>query len=137
MSSPMSAGPVAGELRESLARKRRDIENLHRNGALGGQVSSALTELYDRTIVRACQDALERLPAADRPEVVRSLAIVATGGYGRGDMAPFSDIDLLFLLAPRARPIVREVVSSLVRDLWDIGMKLSQSVRSPRECISF
>ena len=133
----MGEATVAGGLRESLARKRREIEALHRNGALGGQVSSAFTDLYDRTIVGAFRQALERVPSAARAEVARSLALVAVGGYGRGDLAPFSDIDLLFLVAPRACPEVKETVSALVRDLWDIGMKLSQSVRTPADCVAF
>ncbi len=124
-------------LKDLLARGRREIEAIHRQGALGGQVSSALTDLYDRIIVRAYQEAVERLPQGDRPSLLRDLALVAVGGYGRGDMAPFSDVDLLLLHAPRAGPVVQEVVRALVRDLWDIGVKLSQSVRTPGGCIDF
>jgi [protein-PII] uridylyltransferase len=126
-----------GGLRESLAKGRKDIEALHRNGALGGQVCSALADLYDRTIARAWQDSVERLPPADRPAVLGDLALVAVGGYGRGDLAPYSDIDLLFLHSRRAGPAVRDSVSGLVRVLWDVGLKLSQSVRTPSGCSEF
>ncbi|HXG62946.1 MAG TPA: [protein-PII] uridylyltransferase [Planctomycetota bacterium] len=128
---------AAGGLKEGLARERLQIEALHRAGALGGQVSSALTDLYDRAVGRAYREAVERLPAAERPHVLRELALVAVGGYGRGDMAPYSDVDLLFLHVRRPRASVLELVSALVRDLWDAGLKLSQSVRSPSDAIAF
>src|ERR1043166_3383156 len=137
MSGSMSDAAISGGLKESLLRKREEIRTLHRNGALGGQVSSALTDIYDRTIVLSYQRALERLPARERQEAGRHLALAAVGGYGRGDLAPFSDIDLLFLLSPSTRDAVKEIVSTLVRELWDTGLKLSQSVRTPAECIAF
>ncbi len=133
----MGDATVAGGLKETLEIKRREILGLHRNGALGAQVSSALTDLSDRAIVLAFQQAMERVAPGDRPHVLGSLALVAVGGYGRGDMAPFSDIDLLFLVSRKPRPVVKEIVSALVRDLWDVGLKLSQSVRTPADCISF
>jgi [protein-PII] uridylyltransferase len=137
MAGPMGVAVVASELKESLLRKRQELLSLHRNGALGVQICSALTDLCDRTLVVAWQGALEHVPAGERPEVARSLALAAVGGYGRGDLAPYSDIDLLFLLSPRPRPGVKEVVSALVRDLWDIGLKLSQSVRTPADAVAF
>ncbi len=131
----MGPVPAAQELKDLLTLERREIESLHRGGALGGQVSSALTDLYDRIILRAYEEAVGRMPAAGRPRLLRDLALVAVGGYGRGDVAPFSDVDLLFLHAPRAHAAVQGLVSALVRDLWDIGLKLSQSVRTPADCV--
>jgi [protein-PII] uridylyltransferase len=124
-------------LKDLVARERRDIQALHCGGALGGQVSSALTDLYDRVVVRAYQEAIGRLAPASRPPVLRDLAVVAVGGYGRGHVAPFSDVDLLFLHARRPAPVVLEVASALVRDLWDVGLKVSQSVRTAADCIAF
>lgn len=124
------------DLKEFLARERREIQGLHRGGALGEQVASAFTDLYDRVVIRAYQEAMERVPAAARPGVIRDLALVAVGGYGRGDLAPFSDVDLLFLRSRRASPAVLELVSALVRNLWDVGLKLSQSVRTAADCIA-
>lgn len=136
---PRLAGDVAvvRDLQNTLAQGRRDVLALHRAGALGVQVSAALTDLYDRVIDRAYRDAIERVPAAGRPRVLRDLALVAVGGYGRGDLAPYSDVDLLFLHAPRAHPAVRDLSAFLVRDLWDIGLKLGHSVRSPTDCVAF
>lgn len=124
-------------LKETLAHERRQVEALHRAGALGGQVSSALTDLYDRVVGRCYREAVERLPVSERPYALRELALVAVGGYGRGDVSPYSDVDLLFLHVHRPRSSVLELVSALVRDLWDAGLKLSQSVRSPSDAIAF
>jgi len=63
------------------------------------------------------------------------IALLAVGGYGRGELFPCSDIDLL-ILTPKeeAQAAIREPLSLLLRDLWDAGMRVSQSVRPPREC---
>jgi [protein-PII] uridylyltransferase len=128
---------VQSPLREQVRREREKVRALHEGGAQGGQVASALTDLYDRVIAAAWRAAVERVPAAERPRLLRDLAVVAVGGYGRADCAPYSDIDLLFLHPRRLHPAIQEVVNGLVRELWDIGLKLSQSVRSPAECVAF
>jgi [protein-PII] uridylyltransferase len=63
------------------------------------------------------------------------LAIVAVGGYGRGELAPFSDIDLLFLLPYKQTPHTEQVVEYLLYLLWDLGLKIGQSTRSVDECL--
>ncbi len=138
---PKTADPARAlglplELRDLLAQGRRDIEALHRGGALGVQVVAALSDLFDRIVERAYRAALESVPLEERPGVLQELAVVAVGGYGRGDPSPHSDADLLFLHPPRPRPIIREIVARLVRDLWDIGLKLGHSVRSANDCIA-
>lgn len=62
-------------------------------------------------------------------------AVVACGGYGRRELAPFSDIDILFLIDENASEIQRERVLFLVYLLWDAGMKTGYAVRTPRECV--
>ena len=62
-------------------------------------------------------------------------AAVACGGYGRRELAPFSDIDILLLIDENASEIQRERVLYLVYLLWDAGMKIGYAVRTPRECV--
>ena len=57
------------------------------------------------------------------------------GGYGRGELAPFSDIDLL-ILPPIMHQIVIDAISTFVSNLWDIGLEAGQSVRTIRESIN-
>ncbi len=133
----MAEPPAPTSLRDQLQRERDDIRALHRQGALGAQVSTALSDLYDRVIVAAFHEAIGQLPSADRPRLLNGLALVAVGGYGRSELSPHSDLDLLFLHPPRPHPAVQELVNRLVRGLWDTGVKLSQSVRTPGDAAAF
>jgi [protein-PII] uridylyltransferase len=63
------------------------------------------------------------------------LAIIAVGGYGRGELAPYSDIDLLFLLPYKRTPHTEQVVEYLLYLLWDLGLKIGHSTRSVDECL--
>ena len=63
------------------------------------------------------------------------LAIVAVGGYGRGELAPYSDVDLLFLLPYKRTPHTEQVVEYLLYLLWDLGLKIGQATRSVDECL--
>lgn len=63
------------------------------------------------------------------------MAIVAVGGYGRGELSPKSDIDLLFLLKPKSNPEIEKLVEYVLYMLWDLGLKVGHSTRSVDECI--
>ncbi|MFC3606428.1 [protein-PII] uridylyltransferase [Stutzerimonas tarimensis] len=62
------------------------------------------------------------------------IALIAVGGYGRGELHPYSDIDLLILLSEDSREIYRSPIESFLTLLWDIGLEVGQSVRSVAEC---
>jgi [protein-PII] uridylyltransferase len=61
--------------------------------------------------------------------------MVAVGGYGRGELAPFSDIDLLFLLNYKISPHSEQVVEYVLYMLWDLGLKVGHATRSIDECM--
>ena len=64
------------------------------------------------------------------------LAMAATGGYGRSTLAPFSDIDLLFLTDAKAAPLrVERAVEFILYFLWDLGLKVGHATRSIPECL--
>ncbi|MDP3539501.1 MAG: [protein-PII] uridylyltransferase [Azonexus sp.] len=65
-----------------------------------------------------------------------SLALAAVGGYGRGELYPASDIDLLILLPQEASPAVKEKLERLVGHFWDIGVEIGHSVRTVQECLN-
>ena len=71
------------------------------------------------------------------PTIPEGLALVAVGGYGRRQLFPFSDVDLLLLCqsdeVPRDR---RPEISAFLQRLWDSGLRVSQSVRTPEECLA-
>jgi adenylate kinase family enzyme len=62
------------------------------------------------------------------------IALLAVGGYGRGELHPYSDIDLLILLCSNDHEIFREPIEGFLTLLWDIGLEVGQSVRSVDEC---
>jgi [protein-PII] uridylyltransferase len=135
MGAVLTGEPSVARLKEYLRSERGAIEALHRGGALGAQVCSAIADLYDRVITLALEERLRRLGGPDLVSPV--LALVAVGGYGRGDLAPFSDVDLLVLHRNRPPAPLPPMVSSLVRDLWDVGLKLGHSVRTLSDAMAF
>jgi len=64
-----------------------------------------------------------------------SAALVAVGGYGRGELHPYSDIDLMILVEPSELEQLTENIEQLLTFLWDIGLEVGQSVRSVDECV--
>ena len=63
------------------------------------------------------------------------MAVIATGGYGRGLLAPGSDIDLLFILPYKQTAWGESVAEALLYCLWDMGLKVGHATRSVNECI--
>ncbi len=70
------------------------------------------------------------------PTTAERLTLVATGGYGRGELAPFSDVDLMFLTPFKATPWAENVAEYMLYILWDLHLKVGYSTRSPKDCIT-
>ena len=87
-------------------------------------------------LVRCVHDAVVRhlYPAAN-PSSGERLAVVATGGYGRGTLAPGSDVDLLFLLPYKQTAWSESVVEAMLYVLWDLKLKVGHATRSVEDCI--
>src|SRR2546428_4625556 len=79
--------------------------------------------------------AIKHLYPAQNPSESEHMAIVATGGYGRGLLAPGSDIDLLFLLPYKQTAWGESVAEAILYCLWDLGLKVGHATRSIDECI--
>ncbi|GEP08230.1 [protein-PII] uridylyltransferase [Methylobacterium gnaphalii] len=123
------------ELRTIIDAGHKDAERQllkDRNGVACAQRISRLTDL----VVKAIFDAVVwRLYPNDNPSTGEQLAIVATGGYGRGTMAPGSDIDLLFLLPYKQTAWSESVVEAMLYVLWDLKLKVGHATRSVEECL--
>lgn len=123
------------------ARKRRleDLRNKVRSryeqGATGLQVASLQSSLLDEWVVGILEESLKDCPADRQAELKRGLTVIAVGGTGRGELAPYSDCDLLFLYASSAESTATEWVSGVVREFWDCGLKLGHSVRTPADAL--
>src|SRR3546814_12141189 len=77
----------------------------------------------------------QRLYPLANPSTGERLSLVAVGGYGRGELAPQSDIDLLFLLPYKLTPRSEQVVEEILYLLWDMGFKVGHATRPVHECI--
>jgi [protein-PII] uridylyltransferase len=117
--------PAVGlqQFRVVLAEEEAAIRELHFTGAGGNEVVQRRTALIDR-LLREVWNAGG--VANDRP------ALVAVGGYGRGELNPRSDVDILFLCRNERE---REQASPVLYLLWDIGLDIGHSVRSVAECV--
>ncbi|HWA18688.1 MAG TPA: [protein-PII] uridylyltransferase, partial [Devosia sp.] len=71
----------------------------------------------------------------DNPSGAEAIALAAVGGYGRGTLAPGSDIDLLFILPYKQTPWGEQVTEYILYMLWDLGQKVGHAVRSVDDCI--
>ncbi len=101
----------------------------------GRAIVEAQCYLIDQ-IVRALYDfTVERVYRVTNPTESEHMAVVAVGGYGRGELAPYSDIDLLFLLPYKQTPWGEQVVEYILYMLWDLGLKVGHATRSADDCI--
>ena len=128
-------GAVVAQLKEALASGYEEIRRRFDSGASGEQTVREHCFLMDQ-LVRALYDFVTRhvYPLAN-PTSGERLAVVAVGGYGRGELAPHSDIDLLFLLPYKLTPNAEQVIEYLLYTLWDLKLKVGNATRSVEECL--
>ncbi|SPE29109.1 Bifunctional uridylyltransferase/uridylyl-removing enzyme (Includes: (Protein-PII) uridylyltransferase; (Protein-PII)-UMP uridylyl-removing enzyme) [Burkholderiales bacterium] len=110
--------------RQALSAEREQLIAIFEQGAPVRRLLNGLSRLTDRYV---------RL-AADHTGVSRFASLVAVGGYGRGELFPYSDVDLLII--PRAAPDAEQQgrIATLVQLLWDLGLAIGHAVRTAPEC---
>lgn len=126
---------VLGELKAAY-KAGRDLaqEGLKRDGS-GLACAQRLSHLQDELIRVIYDFALWHVYQIKNPSAAERMAVVAVGGYGRGTLAPGSDIDLLFLLPYKQTPWGEQVVEYILYMLWDLGFKVGHATRNIDECI--
>ena len=106
----------------------------HRAGAGGLEVVAAYSTMMDQLIRylfgEVSGDFIRRYPSQNQ-----RCAVIAQGGYGRGELNPHSDIDLLFLYAWKISPYVEAVTERLLYTLWDAGLQVGHATRTLKETI--
>ncbi|NNC77216.1 MAG: [protein-PII] uridylyltransferase [Woeseiaceae bacterium] len=80
-------------------------------------------------------DTLRDLWRSQCGKLADTVALVAVGGYGRGELHPFSDVDIMLLLPKRFDKSGNEAISRFVTSLWDVGLEIGHSVRTVKQCL--
>ncbi|KQU48243.1 protein-PII uridylyltransferase [Sphingomonas sp. Leaf339] len=118
-------------LKDALAAGRAEIAHrLAERPTKGLEVASGQAYLVDQLLVILFDLATTRLHPADEP-----ITLLAVGGYGRGEMAAHSDIDIGFLTRNTPSPRTALVIETMLYALWDLGLKVGHSSRSLDEMI--
>ena len=112
----------AASLRERVAAERAALRAGYLQHPNPRRLLKAHAKLIDRTIKTV-------------PGLPKGAALIATGGYGRGELYPSSDIDLLVLLAREPEAAERESLERFIGTLWDIGLEIGHSVRTVEGCL--
>ena len=132
-SGSVSRDAAVGAFRRHLARiqsyvqhafEHEQITGLQAARLLGALIDGVVQALFEHTVTKADLG------------TIGTLSIAATGGYGRGVLAPFSDIDLLFLTPETAAPETLRAVEYILYFLWDLGLKVGHATRSIGDCLA-
>src|SRR6516162_3708687 len=126
---------VSRLLKAALADGRAVAERLLIADRHGRRCAERLAVMQDEIIRLLFEFAIKHLYPAQNPSEAERMAIVATGGYGRGVLAAGSDIDLLFLLPYKQTAWGESVAETILYCLWDMVLKVGHATRSVNECI--
>jgi len=115
--------------REALKEGRNALHEHHLQNMRAADIVHVQSWLMDNLLIRAWKQHLHLLS----PKI--NIALVAVGGYGRGELHPYSDVDLMFLLEKEGDASLKIFVETLVRFLWDMGVEIGHSVRTLKDCV--
>lgn len=117
-----------------LSYYREEIRKLHAAGASGAEVAHLICDMTDELINKLFHSILDDIDNSH--SLLEHVALVAVGGYGRGELNPYSDIDIMFLYdgsVPAAR--IEDIAQKLLYFLWDMRLDVGYSVRGIADCV--
>ncbi len=114
-----------------LHAQREALEDLWKQGLSGHELLLRHTELVDAFII----DHYRSAPAVQKAR--GTIAVVALGGYGRRELYPYSDVDLLLLHDWKAKKYMQDVSEAILYPLWDAGFDVGHSVRGVKDAVAF
>ena len=132
----LDAGPdlrqrVVALLKAALDAGRGEIgDRLMLNPSRGLEAAAAQAFLVDQILRLVFDVTTQRLYPVSNPTAGERIALLGVGGYGRGEMAPYSDVDIMFLTPWKQTGWVEQVIESMLYTLWDLGLKVGHSSRS-------
>src|SRR3954453_1754404 len=127
--------PIVREVRQELTDGRRQLREQHDRGLEGVRVCARYTSLVDTAVGRIFESYLSELPESDGKQIRERVSLVAHGGYGRRQQAPFSDVNLMVLYEGKRDTLIGQLASRLTQDICDVYQHLGHSLRTPAEAI--
>jgi [protein-PII] uridylyltransferase len=121
--------------KQTLSAASKELESLFMQGTPALEVMADRASVMDAIIKALLNHSDQRVFPAANPTTGERFAVIAVGGYGRGLLAPFSDIDLLFLTPYKRASRVEQMVEYILYLLWDLGLKVGHATRSVDECV--
>jgi [protein-PII] uridylyltransferase len=121
-------------LKAALGEQKTALQSDFENGNLGGiKAATRLSSICDNLLVSLFDYVSTSVfPSA----TTSSMALCAVGGYGRGELAPYSDLDLLFLCdGNKDKENCARITEYILYMLWDLGFKIGHATRTPAQCI--
>jgi len=119
----------------ALFRGRMIAQEWLEDGGRGMETARLLSAVQDEVIAALWDFTTVHVFRSRNPTKGERLCVVAVGGYGRGELAPSSDIDLLFLRAYKQTAWAESVIEYMLYMLWDMGLKVGHSSRTIEECL--
>lgn len=116
-----------------LNKSEKNIQELHKNGASGLEVAKMRSDLIDHIIETVFEVALQE---SEFSNTLPPISIIATGGYGRAELNPGSDIDIHFLTEKSGRAVSKKIttlIENILYPLWDLNFKVGHATRSVKE----
>jgi [protein-PII] uridylyltransferase len=120
--------------RAYLQSVRSELAERHFAGASGSEIVAAMTTAMD-DLLRALYWYADAEHGRRAPKLNQKISVVARGGYGRGELNPQSDVDLLFLYDYKRGPYAEIVTEIILHALWDAGLIVGHGVRTAKECV--
>ncbi len=119
----------------ALAEYRSALQQRLMAGASGADVMTALTEFVDRLIIGRYKNAMRKSGEVAQVAGDQYCCLVALGGYGFRELAPHSDIDVMFLFREEAGEAAPALFKEVLHHLWDLGFQVGHSMRTIEDCI--
>ncbi|MCC7475164.1 MAG: [protein-PII] uridylyltransferase [Pirellulales bacterium] len=126
---------IIHEVRQELADGRRQLRAQHDLGLEGSRTCARFTTLVDQSVRRIYDAYLGGLGESEADEIRERVALVAHGGFGRRQQAPFSDIDLMILYGGKRDAPITQLATRLTQDICDVFQHLGHSLRTPAEAL--
>jgi [protein-PII] uridylyltransferase len=123
---------LRGALKDGRAELKRRIAETPQRGI---ELAASYAFLTDQLLRLAYDFVTDALYRVTNPTTAERLTLIAVGGYGRGEMAPCSDVDLMFLTPYKQTAWGEQVIETILYILWDLGLKVGHSTRSVDEMV--